>query len=1561
MESRSDTAPPEGRNNYLHYQDGVLTVFGKVYIFASHYDSMSAALCVTSGMLTVRGSGSLSLYGSGVPALRVSSSASIAFDLTPNGSDSQLIISSSGNTAVKGDLTISQADRVCITTYDYPYASDDTSYHTIDGSAVIHAENVVIDNETDGACVRGDLRAEVTDYLQIINQSETTAALTGGIYELKTDSLNMQSYCGPMVNGDITLSPIENGKYGGNFYIDGCTTGDIPVVEGNITVTGGSLSLFNQNKFRDTTDERYTQFKNLKADGPLLMGNLTMSDADHLWVRRPDAGTATLIRGNLSLTNTYDAVAAAAHIDREWSSGAAVDGDITLLNSSLDIIAYTDDNDVLCTEPGIQNCALTMKNSILSVYSFLADWKSIDIQDDYLWYVSTYELGSPTYTKSTDQPLGTKSSTDKAYLEVRSGNHMKSTREASFNGRITGTALQPVSATAYLNLRGDSYDFRQIPGYQEFTMEDGEGEWTAYGIPAETDLTDYLALETPQGGVQWKLTTAEDAYQNTRGISVTVSGIAGGTNCSEPVNLTISGQLLSSGEDLAVTPNQDGRWDITGSPTQATNYDLWVYGEQVTSRNQADILNNGMASFDPQAGTLFLKNADLQEIREPVIKSNLDALTLSVTGQNTLRCMEGVVIDAKRLTVMPADAASSLTVCSDQAAAFARNPILPNEAEIWTGDSMDELAYTLLPNYTASKCVKITLHEMQKTWIYDSVNHWHACAHAGCTYKTGMDGHEIEWETEEESYGTTHGVWHKACKVCAYRGASEEMPFFGPEIKTTALPDSEVGMSYRASIAAEGSKPFTWSVVSGALPDGLALNTETGEITGKTQKEGTFTFTVKVQGAAAEFLNATATYTIKVTASSNELRFVKRVTKVSLTNADDETRETVENAIYNLLFKAQFRPVGVSKSVGNKEKAKFSGTKAKNYNFTIQNYDYSAKNERYEAGVIDDAILGEIKVGHVGGCNAYAFFNTVYTYKTKGKEVPCSKTGKNLTAAVIKDFIHKNVDPGEMLRYKYSGGWHSRVFLGESEDGKGFYYINYNGGRRMQSVCQKNTKHKEYGKAKKCATCGSKNLKYKELYTKISDNHHIIQVQYISYSDYASDVKELKTWDTNGGSYYAKTAKAWKDIGKTNKAKKTIIRLNCPVEASVSLNGFILDSEYGPFERSFGTVERVGDGIVFTLDYSEDYVLDIRGTGEGTMDAEIEYLDENDVSLGTQCFEKMPITPDTQISARDLSPETTAVLIVDDTETETAWGANLGETETDSDESLLSNNDEPDMSDSEEDTESIISGDSSFPGSSVSRAVYAGNFVNGSVAVSPKTASKGETVTLTVQPDKGYTLEALTVTDQNGTELQLTDKGNGIFTFTMPASEVTVKATFMEDNSMLNFFVDVPAGDYYYDAVLWAAENGITGGVDDTHFAPTATCTRAQAVTFLWRAAGSPAPESSVNPFADVAEGSYYYDAVLWAVEQGITKGTSDTTFSPNANCTRAQIVTFLWRSQKFPAADGVNPFTDVAADAYYADAVLWAAESGVTSGTTATTFSPNATCTRAQIETFLYRCLGEE
>ena len=262
-------------------------------------------------------------------------------------------------------------------------------------------------------------------------------------------------------------------------------------------------------------------------------------------------------------------------------------------------------------------------------------------------------------------------------------------------------------------------------------------------------------------------------------------------------------------------------------------------------------------------------------------------------------------------------------------------------------------------------------------------------------------------------------------------------------------------------------------------------------------------------------------------------------------------------------------------------------------------------------------------------------------------------------------------------------------------------------------------------------------------------------------------------------------------------------------------------------------------------------------------------------------------------------------------------------------------------------------------GGSVSTySVTVGKTENGSVSVSPKSASKGDTVTITVTPDKGYVLETLTVLDKNDKEIKITEK-NGKYTFTMPASKVTVKATFMDDNTMLNYFVDVKAGDYFYDAVLWAVQEGITSGTDATHFSPNASCTRAQAVTFLWRAAGSPAPKSSEMPFTDVPAGSYYEQAVLWAMEQGITKGTSDTAFSPNATCSRAQIVTFLWRSQKSPAADTVNPFTDVAEGTYYNSAVLWAVENGITGGTTATTFSPANDCTRAQIVTFLYRCLG--
>ena len=243
---------------------------------------------------------------------------------------------------------------------------------------------------------------------------------------------------------------------------------------------------------------------------------------------------------------------------------------------------------------------------------------------------------------------------------------------------------------------------------------------------------------------------------------------------------------------------------------------------------------------------------------------------------------------------------------------------------------------------------------------------------------------------------------------------------------------------------------------------------------------------------------------------------------------------------------------------------------------------------------------------------------------------------------------------------------------------------------------------------------------------------------------------------------------------------------------------------------------------------------------------------------------------------------------------------------------------------------------------------------NGSVTVSPKNASKGDTVTVTVKPDSGYVLETLTVTDKNGNELTLKDKGDGKYTFTMPAGKVEVKATFMEDNSMLNFFYDVPNGAYFYEAVKWAVDKGITNGLSDTMFGPYESCTRAQIVTFLWRAAGSPEPKAA-SSFTDVPANAYYAKAVAWAVENGITNGMTATMFAPDATCTRGQSVTFLYRALKGTASGSAN-FTDVKSDAFYADAINWAVANNVTNGTSNTTFSPNADCTRAEIVTFLYR-----
>ena len=260
-------------------------------------------------------------------------------------------------------------------------------------------------------------------------------------------------------------------------------------------------------------------------------------------------------------------------------------------------------------------------------------------------------------------------------------------------------------------------------------------------------------------------------------------------------------------------------------------------------------------------------------------------------------------------------------------------------------------------------------------------------------------------------------------------------------------------------------------------------------------------------------------------------------------------------------------------------------------------------------------------------------------------------------------------------------------------------------------------------------------------------------------------------------------------------------------------------------------------------------------------------------------------------------------------------------------------------------------------------AVSAPTAENGKIAVSPKNASAGSAVTITVKPDSGYVLETISVTDKNGNDLKLTDKGNGKYTFTMPASKVEIKATFMEDNSVLNFFYDVPNDAYYFEAVKWAAENGITGGVGNSLFAPNQPCTRAQIVTFLWRAAGSPVVNYRM-PFTDVDEGAYYAEAARWAASTGIVTGLTETTFGTDSVCTRAQAAAMIYRCAQAQGKGFTGawmfhlPFTDVPEWAY--ESVAWCYMNGVTTGVSETAFAPGNDCTRAQIVTFLWRAFSK-
>ncbi len=555
---------PEGRENYLYYENGVLTVYGWVRVTVSKDESANAALQVVGGKLTVDGNGLLHIQGVYIPALKVNEGASVVFDFEPNDSYySQLSLVSSWATTVIGDLLVSNAGRVLVTTNN---KSDDVTYNTVDGNVAIHANEASFTNESGGVCVNGDAIVEAPDYLSFHSQSDNAATLSGGsqTYRLTTDDLRMYNECGAMVDGDIVITAVGKDERP-SFWIDGCTPKGVAVVTGNLEATGGELSLVNQNDAGD----RYPELKDYVAEGPVLRGNLTLTGASNLYVRRLGDGTEALFEGDVTLIDSYnDEQPGYFSVQGGKGDGAVIDGDLTMRNSQLRIRAM-DNNGTLSSTPCLKNCKLSMQNSYLSIVSENTKWDSIEILDDYVWRADSKYTENPTYIKKSEQEITSAAVTGRRYLEICSGNKIPETteRSARFLGKpsLDGVVGQSMRVAVVVGLTGDTLDLQKVRGYGYLysSYKDGE-EVKHYGLPASTDLSKYLTINTPAGGV-WTVTTSGRTYQGDTELPLYIIGTATTTCEDVPLEMTISGDILASGEDLTVTEKDTLCWNIRAS------------------------------------------------------------------------------------------------------------------------------------------------------------------------------------------------------------------------------------------------------------------------------------------------------------------------------------------------------------------------------------------------------------------------------------------------------------------------------------------------------------------------------------------------------------------------------------------------------------------------------------------------------------------------------------------------------------------------------------------------------------------------------------------------------------------------------------------------------------------------------------------------------------------------------------------------------------------------------------------------------------------------------------